>query len=250
MHKTTIGKLKVEVSPERETMGKSAAEYVGNQIKKVASEKGHVRVIFASAVSQQEFLSELLMIDDIPWEKITAFHMDEYHMLPADAPQRFGNFLKKHLFRHKRFGEVHYMENDLQNYARLINEAPIDIACLGIGENGHLAFNDPPVADFNDPETTKEVKLDEICRQQQVNDGAFSQIDDVPETAVTLTIPALIKTEFLSVVVPGATKAKAVAYTLFHPISTEWPSTILREHPYAKLFLDTHSAKNILEKIT
>ncbi|MEX0719564.1 MAG: 6-phosphogluconolactonase [Balneolaceae bacterium] len=247
--KITVGKLKVEVFPDRDNLGKSSAIYVANQIKAVAKEKGTVRIIFASAVSQKEFLAELLKIDDIPWGKITAFHMDEYHTLPETAPQRFGNFLKEHLFNHRDFGAVHLMNNDLEEYSQLIEEAPIDIICLGIGENGHLAFNDPPVADFKDPKTVKVVELDEVCRQQQVNDGEFETLEEVPKTAITLTIPVLLKIKFLSIVVPGESKSEAIARTLFHPVSTECPSTVLRLHPNAKLFLDIPSAKNIMEKL-
>lgn len=242
----SIGKLEVSIFESRDKMGEAAALHVAQQIKKVADMKGEVRIIFASAASQVEFLSELLKQDDIPWKKVTAFHMDEYHTLPEEAPQRFGNFLKEHLFQHKSFGEIHYMGDDLNGYVEKIKGAPIDIACLGIGENGHLAFNDPPVADFTDSETIKTVELDEICRQQQVNDGAFSQLKDVPETAVTLTIPTLMEAEFLSVVVPGPSKARAVEQTLYGEISTECPASVLRLHPGATLFLDNHSSQNIM----
>ena len=242
------GQLSVSIYESRTELGEAAAGYVAERIKKAAERKDKVRVVFAAAVSQTEFLQEFLKRDDVPWEKVVGFHMDEYHTLPANAPQRFGNFLKKHLFSHRPFGKVHYMANNMESYVALIEEAPIDIVCMGIGENGHLAFNDPPVANFNDPKTVKEVILDQVCRQQQVNDGEFERIEDVPETAVTLTLPTLMKAEFLSIVVPGPTKAEAVKKTLFGEISTSCPSTILRIHPNAKLFLDIHSAKNIQEK--
>ena len=244
------GKLKISFFESRQSLGKEAAYEVGERIKEIATKKESVRMVFAAAVSQREFLEELLKIDDIPWKKIIAFHMDEYHTLSKDAPQRFGNFLKEHLFKHKPFGAVYYMQNDLEAYTKLLSEEEIDIICLGIGENGHLAFNDPPVANFKDPKVLKEVELDEICRQQQVNDGQFKTFEEVPETAVTLTIPTLMKARYLSVVVPGDSKAVAVAKTVFHPVSTECPSTVLRLHPNAKLYLDTHSAKNIMEKIS
>lgn len=248
--KHNAGNLKISISEDRLTMGREAALEVAEKIKEVSAKKESIRMVFAAAVSQKEFLEELLKVEDIPWQMITAFHMDEYHTIPKEAPQRFGNFLKEHLFKHKPFGAVHYIQNDFEAYSNLISEADIDIICLGIGENGHLAFNDPPVADFNDPEVLKEVKLDKICRQQQVNDGQFKTLDEVPQTAVTLTIPTLMKADYLSVVVPGSAKAKAVAKTVFHPVSTECPSTVLRLHPNAKLYLDTHSAKNIMEKLS
>lgn len=246
----TIDHLKVFVLENRQLMGQTAAIHVADEIKKVVSEKGNCRIVFAAAVSQSEFLEEFLKIEDIPWEKLIAFHMDEYHTLDNDAPQRFGNFLKERLFKHRPFGQVHYMGEDATFYSSLINEAPIDIVCLGIGENGHLAFNDPPVADFNDPETVKEVELDQVCRQQQVNDGEFSNLEDVPNSAITLTMPALLNAKFLSVVVPGTSKAVAVRETLYGEISTACPSTALRTHPRASLFLDTHSSHHLTEDIS
>ncbi len=246
---TKIDQLNVSVFEDRLQMGQSAAELVAEQINKVAERKDEVRIIFASAVSQQEFLAELLE-QDIPWNKIIAFHMDEYHTLSDEAPQRFGKFLKDHLFSHKKFAEVNYIGDDWKAYARKIEASPIDIVCMGIGENGHLAFNDPPVADFDDPETIKIVELDEVCRQQQVNDGAFKKIEEVPDKAVTLTIPALMKADFLSVVVPGESKANAIEKTLFGPVSTSCPATVLRLHPQATLFIDNHSSQNIMEKIS
>lgn len=240
--------LTVEIHPTRTSMGEAAAEHVGKQIRKVASEKGEVRIVFAAAVSQLEFIASLVAQEDIPWDKIIAFHMDEYHTLPAEASQRFGNFLKTHLFSKRNFGQVHYIADNMESYVSLLEEAPIDIIALGIGENGHLAFNDPPVADFNDPKTIKEVKLDEVCRQQQVNDGEFESIELVPETALTITMPAIMKADFLSVVVPGPTKAEAVKKTIYDEISTDCPSTILRIHPNAKLFLDTESSQLSMNK--
>ncbi|MEQ8523421.1 6-phosphogluconolactonase [Gracilimonas sp.] len=248
--KHIAGNLKISIAEDRQTMGREAAHEVAERIKKVSAEKESIRMVFAAAVSQKEFFEELLEFDDIPWQKVIAFHMDEYHTITNEAPQRFGNFLKEHLFQYKPFGAVHYIQSNFETYSNLISEADIDIICLGIGENGHLAFNDPPVADFKDPEVFKEVKLDEICRQQQVNDGQFKTLDEVPQTAVTLTIPTLMKADYLSVVVPGSAKAKAVAKTVFHPVSTECPSTVLRLHPNAKLYLDTHSSKNIMEKLS
>ena len=243
------GELDVSIYADRDVLGLAAAHYVRRRIKRVLEDKDEVRIIFAAAASQREFLTELLNLVDIPWNKIVAFQMDEYHTLPKSAPQRFGNFLDKLLYRFRDFKAIHFMGEDIEIYEQLINEAPIDIVCMGIGENGHLAFNDPPVADFDDPETIKEVELDEVCRQQQVNDGEFANIDDVPRRAVTLTVPALLSATYLSVVVPASAKADAVEQTLFGEISTRCPATILRTHPDAKLFLDMESSKNILEKI-
>lgn len=241
--------LKVSVYKNRKELGIAAAFYVADKIKTVLKKKDEVRIIFAAAASQREFHQELLKIDDIQWERVVAFQMDEYHTLPESAPQRFGNFLKESLYGHKNFKAVHYMSSDLLEYEELIKEAPIDIVCMGIGENGHLAFNDPPVADFNDSKVLKEVELDNICRQQQVNDGEFESIETVPEKAVTLTIPTLLSAKYLSVVVPGLSKAKAVEKTLFEKIDTSCPSTILRKQTNCELFLDTDSSKNVMRKI-
>ncbi len=244
-----VDMLGVSVFKNRNELGMSAAHYVREKILEVLTQKNEVRIIFAAAASQREFLSELLSFNDIAWEKVTAFQMDEYHTLPKSAPQRFGNFLNSVFYRFKTFKDVHYMNDNLKEYESLITNAPIDIVCLGIGENGHLAFNDPPVADFQDPKVIKEVELDSTCRQQQVNDGEFESIEKVPEKAVTLTIPTLMKGNFLSVVVPGATKAEAVKDTLFGEISTTCPASLLRTHPNAELFLDPESSKLIVDKI-
>lgn len=245
--KYKFDELEVLVYQDRKQLGMVAAHEVGTLIKHLLKKKDEVRIIFAAASSQRELLSELLNMPDIEWKKVVAFHMDEYHTLPKNAPQRFGNFLNALFFRFLDLRATNYMTEDISAYQELISEAPIDICCLGIGENGHLAFNDPPVADFDDPEMIKEVELDEICRQQQVNDGEFNEIKDVPKKAVTLTIPTLLNASYLSVVVPGHTKSQAVKEALLGEISTSCPASILRKHPNAKLFLDTHSAKLLKE---
>ncbi|MCG8373933.1 MAG: glucosamine-6-phosphate deaminase [Balneolales bacterium] len=245
--KYNFDKLEVCVYQDRKHLGAAAAHHVRTLINRLLEEKAEVRIIFAAAASQREFYAELLNIGDIDWSRVVAFHMDEYHTLPVDASQRFGNYLKAVLFRFINLKAIHYMSDNINAYTSLIREAPIDICCLGIGENGHLAFNDPPVADFDDPEVIKIVELDEICRQQQVNDGEFDSIEKVPKTAITLTIPTLLESTFLSVVVPGSTKAQAVQKTIFGEISTACPASILKKHPRAKLFLDTDSAASLKE---
>jgi glucosamine-6-phosphate deaminase len=172
--------------------------------------------------------------------------MDEYIGLDAAAPQRFSNFLKERLFDRLPFREVHLIEPEtldpVKHYETLLKTSPIDLVCLGIGENGHLAFNDPPVADFNDPVWVKIVDLDDVCRRQQVNDGCFAAFDDVPKQAITLTIPALMSGKRLICTVPGQTKRQAVQRTLNDPISTACPATILRNHQACTLFLDKDAA--------
>ncbi len=238
---------KVNVYNTREEMGYEAAQDIIKQIKKALSKKAEIRMVFAAAPSQNEVLKHLVTSDDVEWGRITAFHMDEYIGLTAGAPQLFSEFLKAAIFDQVPFKKVHLVnsangDDECERYAKLLAEAPIDIVCLGIGENGHIAFNDPPVADFNDPVLVKKVKLDEACRQQQVNDGCFPEIDAVPQYAFSLTIPALMGGEALFCVVPGATKREAVMHTLNDAeISTQWPSTILRQHAACHFYFDQDS---------
>lgn len=247
-----IDQLSVEISPSRNLLGKKAAEYVSDRIKDCLSKKEEVRIVFAAAPSQDEFLEALSSGRSIDWARINAFHMDEYIGLPPQASQLFSNYLNLHLFSKVKFKKINYLKSDAavpadecRRYADLINEKPIDIVCMGIGENGHLAFNDPPVADFSDRETVKVVELDHDCRQQQVNDGCFPTIDNVPTHAITLTIPALLAAKHISVAVPGIRKADAVHRTIYDAISTECPATILRTHQSSHLFLDYQSGSKL-----
>ncbi|MGJ7031597.1 glucosamine-6-phosphate deaminase [Niabella hirudinis] len=238
----------VKKYPTRQAMGEAAAVAVAGQIRQLLEQQELVNIIFAAAPSQNEFLAALLL-EEIDWERINAFHMDEYVGLVADAPQGFGNFLKDRLFAKVPFRTVHYINGnapdlhaECSRYAQLVKQNPPDIVCLGIGENGHIAFNDPPAADFEDPELVKQVGLDSVCRQQQVNDGCFAALSLVPAKALTLTIPALIKGRYLYCIVPGRLKAQAVYNTLYAEIKSLYPSTILRTHPGMTLFLDEQSA--------
>ncbi|GGG07427.1 glucosamine-6-phosphate deaminase [Paenibacillus abyssi] len=243
----TVDQLRVLVFKDRQTLGKTAGEAAASQIKKLLQVKPSIRMIFAAAPSQNEFLDTLANSEGIDWSRVTAFHMDEYIGLPLNAPQSFGKFLTDRLFSRVEPGEVHLIdgtapiETECERYSRLITEAPIDIVCLGIGENGHLAFNDPPVADFNDTAVVKPVELEHACRQQQVNDKCFDRLEEVPTHALTLTIPALTAGAHLYCMVPGTTKREAVLQTLNDAISTACPSTILRLHPSCTLYTDTDS---------
>ena len=173
--------------------------------------------------------------------------------LPTDAPQRFGHFLTTKLFDRVSPRNVHLIDDSAgaaeacRRYQQLLEKGPIDIVCLGIGENGHLAFNDPPVADFDDPDVIKRVQLDAICRQQQVNDGCFDTFDAVPEEALTLTIPTLLSGQHLFCVVPGKTKHQAVRAVLNGPITTACPASILRQHPDCTLYVDQDSYGRLTE---
>ena len=180
--------------------------------------------------------------------------MDEYIGLAPDAPQGFGNFLRRELFSKVSFASVSYLDGtaddraaECRRYGELLAAAPVDIVCLGIGENGHIAFNDPHVADFNDPAAVKVVELDHTCRQQQVNDGCFAKLDDVPTHALTLTIPTLVAPKTVFCMVPAPTKAKAVQAAVEGPISETCPASILRRHDNASLWLDPDSAALLKE---
>jgi glucosamine-6-phosphate deaminase len=238
-------KLTYYVFENRNKMGKFAANDVAEQIVKLQQGQDEIRMVFAAAPSQNEFLQHLITDERIKWSSITAFHMDEYIGLQQEAPQLFQNFLNERLFDKVPFKKVHLInssnENEEERYTKLLQESQIDLVCLGIGENGHIAFNDPPVADFADEKIMKKVKLDAACRQQQVNDGCFSSLEEVPLYALTLTIPALMSAKSMYCVVPGKTKSNAVYQTLNGPVSTVCPSTILRKHSHAFLYLDEDS---------
>lgn len=244
-------KLNVKVFEDRPALGAAAAEAFTEKVAELLETKEYVNVIFASAPSQNEFLAELNQ-KNVEWNRINAFHMDEYVGLDENHPAGFGNFLKDRLFENVSCREVHYMngnapdiQEECERYASLLSKYPTDIVVLGIGENTHLAFNDPHVADFNDPLIVKVVDLDQDCRVQQVNDGCFSNIREVPTHALTITMPALFKSTFVYAIVPGAFKASAIAHTINSDISELYPSTILRRHDNATLFIDENSASQL-----
>lgn len=239
--------LEVLVYRERTAMGAAAATDVAATMSELMARQARVRMVFAAAPSQNEFLDRLARVDGIDWSRVTAFQMDDYLGLAPDVAQTFRRFLGDRLFDRVRPGEVHLMDGitpaaaERDRYACLLTAAPIDIVCLGIGENGHLAFNDPPAADFDDPDLVKVVELDPASRQQQVNDGCFAVLDAVPTHALTLTIPSLMSGTRLSCVVPGPAKADAVRRALHGVITTACPASILRRHPNCTLYLDSDS---------
>lgn len=243
--------LKVRVFENRTLMGESVAVAVSEKINELLKTQPFVNVIFGAAPSQNEFFASLIKMD-VEWSRVNAFHMDEYINLGADAPQGFGNFLKERLFEKVPFNTANYLNGNLEDpeqeclrYAALLAQYKTDIVCLGIGENTHLAFNDPHVADFNDPFLVKVVDMDEKCRMQQVNDGCFNSIEEVPTHALTLTIPALMIAPYAFCTVPSEKKADAIYHTLTEEISAKFPSTKLRVHPNAILFLDEKSSIRI-----
>ncbi len=245
-------KLDVKIYDTRRNMGVEAAREATGCIKEMLSRKKEIYMVFAAAPSQNEFLEALAAAEGIDWSRVHALHMDEYVDLPDDAPQGFGNFLRRAIFDKVPFASVEYIgtgsdpEESCRRYDEILSRNRVDIVCMGIGENGHIAFNDPHVADFKDPKRIKKVDLDEVCRQQQVNDGCFASLDDVPRYAVTLTIPALVDTDRIFCVVPAASKANAVKAAVTGPVSEKCPSSILRTCSYATLYADADSAKYIL----
>jgi glucosamine-6-phosphate deaminase len=248
------GKLNVKVFKDRESLGKSAANESGEYLINLLKHKEEIRIIFAASLSQKETLEHLTSNKNINWNKVIAFHMDEYIDIPQDAKQSLGFFLKKSLFNKLPFKTVHYInpaapdtKKECQRYAKLLIEKTIDVVFLGIGENGHLAFNDPPTADFKDRFTVKTVAIDKTSKQQQVNEGNFTNTEQVPDTAYTITIPVLFSGKKLFCMVPGPSKSRAVEQTLNSPIIEACPATILRTHKNAELYLDTDSASELLE---
>ena len=239
-------KLTTNIYETRAEMGAAAAEAAASAIKAVIEKKGYANVVFAAAPSQNEMLESLLK-SDVDFSRVNAFHMDEYVGLSRKDAQSFATYLSEHLFDRAPFASVNLIsavdaEAGIAAYTELLKKYPTDVVCMGIGENGHIAFNDPPVADFCDRAAVKPVALDEICRRQQVNDGCFASLDEVPRTAITLTVPTLFAGGALFCIVPAKTKAKAVRDTLTGKIGEWCPATVLRRHENAVLYLDADSS--------
>jgi glucosamine-6-phosphate deaminase len=248
-----IDDLRVEIYPSAEAMGLAAAAHVAEKLRDLMAIKQKVRVILASANSQLPFFKALRSRDDIDWSRVEAFHMDEYVGITSDHPASFRRFLKREITEplklaafHGISGENTAIDNAMREYAALLDQAPIDICCMGIGENGHLAFNDPPEARFDDPEPIRLVKLDEASRRQQVGEGHFPNLAAVPTHAITLTIPTLLRARHVVVVVPEARKAAAVRRVLLGHVDPACPASILRTAPHAILYLDRDAARGLI----
>ena len=239
--------LHVKIFGSRAEMGLGAASDAVEYLKNLMAEQEFVNIIFAAAPSQNEFLAAMAE-SDVDWSRVNAFHMDEYIGLPSDASQGFGNFLRRAIFDKVPFNSVNYIngqnvpEETLKQYKKLLEENPVDVVFMGIGENGHIAFNDPHVADFNDPEVIKVVDLDDKCRKQQVNDGCFTCLDEVPTHAFTLTVPTLMAAKRRFCVVPALTKAQAVYNTINGEVSEACPASVLRMSEGTTLYLDNDSS--------
>ena len=246
------GKLTVEIYPDSRAMGEAAAQAAAQAMQQAANGIQDLGVIFATGASQLETLRALTSMPDLPWGKIIGFHLDEYIGLPVEHPASFRGYLRRNLaerVRMKEFREIDGTAPDLaevcRDYGRRLRQADPQLCLLGIGENGHLAFNDPGEANFEDPLDIKVANLDRACREQQTGEGWFASIDEVPTQALTVTISALLRVPKLIVSAPGSRKAKIIRRTLEEAISTECPATILRTHPDTVLYLDEESAAEL-----
>ncbi|WP_299530109.1 glucosamine-6-phosphate deaminase [Ulvibacterium sp.] len=247
-----IDKLQIAVYGDLTEMGEAAADFVKSKLDEAIRERGEANLILATGASQFSFL-KALQEKVIDWKKIAVFHLDEYKGISDRHPASFRKYLKERILDAVSPKKVYFLngdapdlEKEMDSYSKALEQNPIDIACIGIGENGHIAFNDPPVADFNDPKLVKLVSLDEDCRNQQLGEGWFPTLADVPKQALTLTIPAIMRCKAISCVVPDERKATAVHNTLHGAIDTKCPATILRTHSDTRLFLDNHAASKIM----
>jgi glucosamine-6-phosphate deaminase len=247
-----VGTLKLEIHPTRKAAGEAAAQAVARAIRQFGASGKDVAVIFAAAASQIATLRELTAMPDISWKRILGFHMDSYADLPEDHPASFLHFLRQNLTQKVAMKEFFGIDGNApdpelacRDYAQKLRSAQPQLCLAGIGENGHLAFNDPPEADFNDPLDVKIVQLDDVTRRQQVAEGWFKSLEDVPTAAITLTVPALLRVQTIIASVPGSRKAEIIRRVVEEPISTNCPATILRTHPDASVYLDTESAAQL-----
>ena len=242
-----VENLLIKSFATRSELGAVAAAEIAQDLRQLLARQDRVRMVFAAAPSQSDVLAALAGAEGVDWTRVEAFHMDEYVGLAEAAPQRFGNWLGRHFFDLVPLYKVHRImpgsdpAATARDYADMLAEAPIDIIQLGIGVNGHIAFNDPPVARFDDPVSVKLVELDAVCRQQQVDDDCFARFEDVPAHAITLTVPQLMAGKRLFCMVPGTAKRAAVKAAIEGPVTTECPASILRQHPACTLYLDRDS---------
>ena len=249
---SNAGTIKLRIHPNRKSAGEAAAQAAADEFHRLAKLGRDIAVIFATGASQFDTLAALTSLPGLPWDRVVGFHLDEYVGLDENHPASFRRYLREKLVRlvpMRKFYEIDGMADDLdavrREYVQALNAANPQICLLGIGENGHLAFNDPAEADFKDPEAMKVVTLDRECREQQAAEGWFRTWEEVPPRALTLTIPTLFRVPKLIVSVPGSRKAEAVRRTLYDPITTQCPSTLLRTHPDVTIYLDTDSAAEL-----
>lgn len=252
----TYEMLGVSVHANTSSMALAAANEAGSAIQEAVAERGVGNVMFATGNSQIEFISVLVTLPNIPWSKVNLFHLDEYVGVGPQHPAGFQRWIRERIVEYVNPKNAYFIDGlaepqqESMRYARLIVEHPIDLCCVGIGENGHLAFNDPPSADFQDQAVVKVVELDDASRLQQVGEGHFLAMQDVPKLAITVTIPTMTKARQLIAVVPESRKALAVKAALTGPISTQCPASILRSVGNATLYLDSESASSLITNKT
>ena len=240
--------IDLKIYENRSEMGRAAAIEAADCIKKLLLTKDEINCMFAAAPSQNEFLEALVQDGTIPWERMNAYHMDDYIGFEIGDPRSFNGFLSAMIFSKVPFKSVNLInggndpEAECRRYGDLLKRHPLDIVFMGIGENGHIAFNDPPTADFQDREPIKIVELELACRQQQVHDGCFQSLDEVPTHAFTVTVPGLVSAANVFCIVPGKLKAAAAARALTGSIDESCPASILRRHPSARWYIDEDCA--------
>lgn len=251
-----VDALSVRVYNQEVEMAEDVAYTTQEYLQYLITKQGKATVILATGNSQVKFLEALIALGGVDWSKVTLFHLDEYLGISADHPASFRHYLKQKVEHFVRLRKFHYIEGDTiepleecDRYSQLLSAQPIDLVFLGVGENGHLAFNDPSVANFNDLRIVKLVKLDLLSRQQQVNQGYFHDLDLVPKYAFTLTIPAICSAQKILCLAPEKRKAEIVRDMLHEPVSTLCPASILRQQSQATLFLDANSASLISQEI-
>lgn len=238
--------LTVTAYPDRIALGRAAGEHAAEVLTGALRQRTTVRLMLAAAPSQESTLTTLVSSPGVDWSRVECFHMDDYLGLPADAPQGFGNWLERVVFStvtprvFHRIDPANEPHAEAERYGRAMGDAPFDLVLCGLGVNGHLAFNDPP-ADFADDQAARMIELDAVSRRQQVDEGHFRSLDEVPVHAITATIPRLMNSDCMIASVPGHAKRVAVADTLDQPVSGAHPGTVLRLHPNSHLYLDRES---------
>ncbi len=249
MHEHVYDKMRVLVGPDSTTSAEAAARHAAGVLREAIAARGVAHAMFATGNSQLEFIEALVGNEDPGWRDVVVLHMDEYVGIGPEHPASFQRYIRERIVERVNPLQAYLIRGDTgdpagecDRYATLVRQHPLDLCCLGIGENGHLAFNDPPVADFRDPLTVKVVELDHACRAQQVGEGHFASIAEVPERAMTVTIPALVAARAVIGVVPEARKAQPVRSALTGPVSTACPASVLRTLENTTLYLDRDSA--------
>ena len=247
------GSARVRIYSNRETMGLAAAADAAALIRRIVDERGHARLMIATGNSQLDVVGSLVKQPQIPWQATEFFHMDEYLCVPADHPSSFRRWIRERVQEPLNGVRVNYIEGDapdpeaeIRRYTQLLQSEPIDLAFVGFGENGHIAFNDPHVANFEDPSVMRRVTLDEASRRQQVGEGHFGTLADVPAEALTVSCSGLMQARAWISCVPEQRKAQAVSRALLGKIGVECPASIVRTHPNARVYLDPESASLLL----